>query len=172
MKRLDENNPKERIIVCTNLKADANFPNSNLLCLGKRYVLKKISAGADCMNVHLEEFPDKVFNALCFSEIYSSFEEISEALYRKKRGKKLLAIVSNSFPTLVLGIGELKISPEWNIIQNLQKGEYYTIGLHKNCSYQICNQGYISELHCYIYKTEDNRYGIVDCSVYGTYILI
>lgn len=171
MKKLDYSNPTARVVVCTTENSGKRFPNGELLHLGKRYHLYKIMKINGSAVVYLEEFPDKTFNAEHFSEIFCSKEEIEKELRKTSRKKKLLGTVSNFFPKLALGAENLEIEPEWDIIRKLKPDEIYSIGNNNSCSLNI-SQTYISGIHCYVYKIQNNKYGIVDCSVYGTYLLL
>ena len=170
MKKLNLSDPSSRIVVCTSLPQGADFPNSDYLCIGKRYHLCKLEKISDHVSVYLEEFPEKIFNTEHFSEIFSAPEEIQAITNMNERKPELLALTQNTFFKLVLA-DETEVFPEWDIIQKLKPNEYYTIGRSQDCSRPI-KETYISRLHCYIYKNKNNQYAVVDCSTYGTYLLL
>lgn len=72
MKEFDIRNSEKREVVCVNnseAKGAVSSHNHPLLNLGEHYTVADVEVNDWYTLVRLEEFPDKTFNSLAFSEI-------------------------------------------------------------------------------------------------------
>lgn len=165
-------NKNPRVIICKRVENGDYFPNGNLVQAGKKYHLENMKVYSWHTEVWLKEFPEKVFNSVQFAECFKTEAEVKELVKTNGRERKIVATFSeNTIPQIVLS---KNISTDLSLykeeIKLLDYGEAFTIGRNADCNILLPNNGIYSRLHCYICKTTTGKYGLVDCSLNGTFI--
>lgn len=169
---LNIDNGAAREVICKRVENGNYFPNGDLVKKGKKYHLVKMDVHPWYTDVYLKEFPDKVFNSVQFAECFKTEAEVKELVKANGRERRIVATFSeNNMPQIVLSNNlTIDLSRHKEEITSLALGDALTIGRNVDCDIQLPNDGIYSRMHCYIAKTLKGKYGLVDCSLNGTYV--
>ena len=170
--KLNIENGAAREVICKRVENGNYFPNGNLVQKGKKYHLTKMEVHPWYTNVYLKEFPDKVFNSVQFAEVFPKETDVLKLVKANERKGKLIAtFTGNNLPKIVLSkTMVLDLSTYKKEIMLLNVGDAFTIGRNTECEVILKDDSNFSRIHCYIGKTNSGKYGLVDCSLNGTYV--
>lgn len=156
MKEFDIFNPLKRKVV---VKATGKITNVKSVQVHSSYTLV--------------ECDDEIFNSVKLAEVENcSLQKILSAV---KSGNSWKVIGRFSKPcniSLVLGNRISIIIPKEDV-EKIAVYDVYSIGRNIDCNMRTAYySSEVSRMHCFVYRESEESYRIIDCSTYGTEIIL